>query len=150
MAHSYTNLLYHIVFATKIRQPFLDSDIRSRLLAYLGGAVRGEGGIALVVNGMPDHVHLLVCLRQDVALADVVRAVKANSSGWIHRTFPSAVGFAWQTGYAAFTVSHSQRGRVRQYIADQERHHRRYSFQEEWLGLMKAHGIVVGEINVWG
>src|SRR5262249_38955879 len=88
MSRSYTNLLYHLVFSTKERQPTLDAAVRPRLWEYLGGAIRGEGGIALLVNGMADHVHILAKLRQDKAVSDVLRAIKANSSGWIHDTFP--------------------------------------------------------------
>jgi REP element-mobilizing transposase RayT len=88
--------------------------------------------------------------RQDKALSDVFRAVKANSSGWIHHTFSTLADFAWQQGYSVFTVSQSQVERVKQYIADQEEHHRRHSFQEELLRLLKAHGIQVDENHVWG
>ena len=113
MPHSYTQLLYHLVFSTKRREPFLGPSVLPRLCEYLGGAVRGEGGTALIVNGMPDHIHILARLRQDVALSDVLRAIKAHSSGWVHDTFPELSGFAWQSGYGAFTVSISQADRVR-------------------------------------
>src|SRR5205085_494493 len=119
MSHSYTNLLYHIVFSTKDRRPLLDAAIRPRLYEYLAGGIRGEGGTALIINGTSDHVHILPRCRQDKALADVVRAVKANSSGWLHETFPSLRRFAWQQGYGAFTVSQSQVERVKKYIANQ-------------------------------
>jgi REP element-mobilizing transposase RayT len=98
MAHSYTELLYHVIFSTKRREPFLVPSVLPRLCEYLGGGVRGEGGTALIVNGMPDHIHILARLRQDAALSDVLRAIKANSSGWIHETFPELHGFAWQSG----------------------------------------------------
>src|SRR5262249_2507573 len=130
MAHSFTNLLYHIIFSTKGRAPWIDAATRPRLHEYLGGVIRGEGGIALLINGVADHVHILAKLRQDKAVSEVLRAVKANSSGWIHRTFPALAEFAWQSGYGAFTVSFSQVERVRQYIRGQEEHHRRVSFQE--------------------
>jgi REP element-mobilizing transposase RayT len=108
VSHSYTNLLYHIVFSTKQREPWLDATIRPRVWEYLGGAIRGEGGVPLIVNGVADHVHILAKLRQDIAVSDVLRAIKANSSGWIHETFPHLAGFAWQVGYGAFSVSHSR------------------------------------------
>jgi len=86
MARSYCNLLYHIVFSTKDRDPWLEADLRTRCSAYLGGAIRDEGGIALIVNGTYDHVHILAKLRQDKAVSDVVRDVKSNSSGgWFRR-----------------------------------------------------------------
>jgi len=149
MSHSYTNLLYHIVFSTKARQPLLDDGIRARLFAYLGGLTRAEGGIALVVNGMPDHVHLLAKLRQDKPISDVIRALKAKSSRWIHKTFPACSGFAWQRGYGVFTVSQSQVPRLTAYIQNQEEHHRRRPFQREFLALLKAHGIEFNELDVW-
>ena len=108
MAQSFCNLIYHIVFSTKARRPSLDDDIRSRVHEYMGGAIRNAGGTALIVNGTADHVHILAGLRQDKALSDVVRDLKANTSGWIHKTFPVRSEFAWQAGYGAFTVSASQ------------------------------------------
>ncbi len=121
MGHSYTDLLYHIVFSTKERQPWLDTEISTRLYEYLGGAIRSEGGTSLSINGCADHIHLFASLRQDKAVSDVLRAIKANSSGWMHRTFPALRGFAWQSGYGAFTVSQSQVDKVKRYIANQQR-----------------------------
>ena len=94
MPHSYTSLFYHIVFSTKERYPFLNRDMRARVLDYLGGAVRSEDGTSFIVNGVADHVHILARLRQDKALADVLRDIKANSSGWIHDHFPGLSKFA--------------------------------------------------------
>ena len=98
MSSSYCNLLYHIVFATKDREPWMVSSIRPRIHEYLGGAIRVEGGAALIVNGTADHVHILAKLRQDKALSKLVGELKANSSGWISRTFENTTGFAWQEG----------------------------------------------------
>jgi putative transposase len=116
MAQSFTNLLYHIVFSTKNREPLISVEVESRLHAYLGGLVRGLEGIALEANGMPDHVHLLAKLSQNRAIKDVLRDLKADSSGWVHKTLPDQKSFGWQFGYSAFTVSESQIERVRQYI----------------------------------
>jgi REP element-mobilizing transposase RayT len=147
--HSYTQLLYHLVFSTKRREPLLGPSVLLRLREYLGGAVRGEGGTALIVNGMPDHIHILARLRQDVALSDEVRAIKANSSSWIHKTFPELATFAWQSGYGAFTVSASQADKVRRYIAGQQEHHRRRTFQEEFVAFLQAHEIAYNEDYLW-
>ena len=150
MAKSFCNLLYHLVFSTKGRRPYLSHpEIRSRVHEYLGGAIRGEGGIALAINGMPDHVHVLAKLRQTTAVADVLRQIKANSSGWIHQTFPDLRDFAWQEGYGAFTVSVSQVTPVRSYIENQARHHRARTFQEEFLALLDAHEVEYDERYVW-
>ena len=145
MSSSYCNLLYHIVFATKGREPWLRAEIRPRIHQYLGGAIRSEQGAALIVNGAADHVHILAKLRQDKAISRIVGELKANSSGWISRTFKGAAGFAWQEGYGAFTVSESQVSRVHRYIEDQEKHHRRVSFLEEFKVLLKAHGLPFDE-----
>src|SRR5262245_20017463 len=148
MPHSYTQLLYHIVYSTKERRPWLKG-IRGRVHAYLGGGIRDEGGTALCVGGVDDHVHILARLRQDKAISAVIGAIKANSSGWIHREFSELAEFEWQVGYAAFTVSKSQEGHLRRYIDGQEEHHRTRSFQEELILLLKAHGIKYDERYLW-
>ena len=143
MSSSYCNLLYHIVFATKGREPWLTATIGHRIHEYLGGAIRGENGIAMIVNGTADHVHILAKLRQDKAISKLVGELKANTSGWISRTFKDSAGFAWQEGYGAFTVSESQLPKVHRYIERQEEHHRSVSFLEEFKVLLKAHGFAV-------
>jgi REP element-mobilizing transposase RayT len=145
MSSSYCNLLYHIVFSTKKREPRLTLEIRARTHQYLGGAIRGEEGIAMIVNGTADHVHILAKLRQDKAISELIGELKANSSGWISRTFEGAAGFAWQEGYGAFTVSESMTPKVRGYIERQEEHHRSVSFLEEFKVLLKAHGLPFDE-----
>jgi REP element-mobilizing transposase RayT len=149
MPQSYTCLLYHLVFSTKDREPWLQAELRPRLWAYLSGALRSEGGFCLLANGVVDHVHLLARLRQDKAVSDVLRSIKANSSGWIHDAFSKLRGFHWQAGYGAFTVSQSQTEMVRRYIANQEAHHRKLTFQEEFLTLLKAHEIEYDERHLW-
>ena len=145
MSSSYCNLLYHIVFATKDREPWLTATIRPRIHQYLGGAIRNENGIALIVNGTADHIHMLAKLRQDKALSKLIGELKANSSGWISRTFRETAGFAWQEGYGAFTVSESQAPKVRGYIERQEEHHRTVSFVEELKVILRAHGLAFDE-----
>ena len=105
MSDSYTNLLYHIVFSTKERRPLITSEHEPRLYEYIGGTIRGLGGISLELNGTEDHVHLLAKLRPDRALADVLRKLKANATGWMNDVFPEVKDFSWQRGYGAFTVS---------------------------------------------
>src|SRR5215204_5282895 len=108
MPRSYTNLIYHIVFSTKNREPMITPEREERLYEYIGGIIRVLGGILLIINGVEDHVHILTKLRPDKALSDVLRELKASSSGWMHDLFPEASEFAWQNGYGAFTVSESQ------------------------------------------
>lgn len=141
MGQSYTNLIYHIVFATKDRQQLIIGERQTRLYEYLGGIIRNLGGVSLGINGMPDHGHVLAKLRPDRALSDVLRDLKANSSGWMHDVFPDAHDFAWQRGYGAFTVSASQVETVQRYIAEQERHHSKRDFRDEFIELLVRNGI---------
>ena len=149
MPHSYTSLLTHVIFSTKDRQPHLDTDIRGRVFAYMGGVVRELGGSALAINGPADHVHLLVGLPANVALADAMRVVKSNTSRWAHERWPQRKSFAWQSGYGAFSVSRSNVEEVERYIAGQEEHHRHVTFQEEFLAFLKRHGVPYDERYVW-
>ncbi len=145
MAQSYTNLLYHIVFSTKDRKPLITADVKPRLYEYIGGTIRGLGGVILAIGGMEDHAHVLTKLRPDKSVSDVLRDLKANSSGWIHDVFPELKDFSWQRGYGAFTVSASQVDKVRQYIANQEDHHRKHDFRDEFIGLLIKNGIEFDE-----
>src|SRR5438309_6927427 len=141
MAHTFSNLLTHVIFSTKDRQPFLGDDARPRIFAYMGGIVRDLGGIALRINGPNDHVHLLLATPPTIAIAEAMRVVKTNSSKWIHETFPRLSSFGWQTGYGAFSVSQSNADAVRAYIDGQAEHHRTITFQEEFVAFLKRHGI---------
>jgi len=145
MGQSYTNLLYHIVFSTKDRKPLIVGDAKLRLYDYLGGTIRGLGGISLGINGMEDHVHVLAKLRPDKAVSVVLRDLKANSSGWLHDVFPDIRDFSWQRGYGAFTVSFSQVEKVREYIASQQAHHRSRDFRDEFIGLLVKNGVEFDE-----
>ena len=149
MPHSYVNLLYHCVFSTKDRVRFLHPEFRPRLFEYIGGAIRSEGGIALAVNGTEDHIHICGKFRQDKSVADMLRDIKAGSSGWIHRTFPELKLFSWQEGYGAFTVSFSRIQDVQGYISRQLEHHRQVTFQEEFISLLKAHQVEYDERYIW-
>lgn len=149
MPQTFTQLHYHIVFGTKNREPLVTPDIRDRVWDYLGGIVRGEGGVPILVGGMPDHVHLLATLPRTRAVADVVRQIKAGSSGWAHEWVPDA-RLWWQTGYAAFTVSHSALGKVKRYIERQEEHHRETTFEDEFRLFLRKHGLEPDEEHMWG
>lgn len=127
---SYTKLLYHIVYATKERAPLITNALRPRLHEYLGGIVNGLGGVPIEINGVSDHVHLLVRLRPTIAVSDFLSKLKSNSSSWAKRQTRGR--FAWQVRYGAFTVSESQVDSVRRYIRNQEKHHQRMSFEEEF------------------
>jgi REP element-mobilizing transposase RayT len=137
------------VFSTKGRRPWINAELQPRLFEYLGGIVRNQGAMLVAAGGMPDHVHLLVSQNKQLAVADFVRDIKSNSSGWIHDTFAGMRHFAWQTGYGAFAVSYSDRDAVRQYLATQAEHHGRMTFQEEFLALLKRHEIEFDEQYLW-
>jgi putative transposase len=141
MADTFTNLLFHLVFSTKHRAPFLREPLRERLYEYLGGTLRQEGSVLLEIGGMPDHVHLLTRLKADRSVAEAVRTLKSSSSKWVHHTFPQYDEFAWQTGYGAFSVSESQVGVVRRYIRSQPEHHAKVSFQEELVTMLRKNRI---------
>lgn len=150
MANTFTNLLYHIVFSTKDRIPVIHGEMRERLYEYMGGIVRGERGILLEIGGVPDHVHLLVKLRSDMAVAEMVKLMKSNSSKWRNKLDGARARFEWQTGYGAFSVSESQVRKVRSYIQTQERHHAKVSFRSELITLLKKHGIEYDEKYLLG
>ena len=149
MPHSLTAIRIHAVFSTKGREPLIDRALCPRLWAYMSGIVCESGGVALAIGGTADHVHVLFSAPPTLAVADVMRLVKTNSSRWVHEEFPTRESFAWQAGYAAFSVSPSNVERVRRYIADQEAHHRRRSFQEEYVAFLKTSGIAYDERYLW-
>jgi REP element-mobilizing transposase RayT len=138
MAHTYTNLLIHALFSTKDRQPLLRAEVRSDLYAYMGGIIVNLRGKPVLINGTKDHVHLLFVLPATLALSDLMEKLKANSSKWAKERVR---GFTWQTGYTAFGVSQSKVGEVTAYISRQEEHHRKRTYQEEVVALLKKHGI---------
>lgn len=139
MGSTYTSLHYHIVFSTKERRPLIAANWRPRLHEYLGGTVRGLGGVAEAVGGVEDHVHILVGLKPTHCLADLMRELKKASSVWSADN--QEQGFGWQDGYAAFSVSHSHRDAVRQYITAQEQHHRQVDFVAELKRLLEKNGV---------
>ena len=141
MAGTFSRLLYHVVFSTKHRTLFIDPKVRAELYPYMEGIVHHQGGWLLSLGGMPDHVHLLIRLKPDMPVSQQVRDVKANSSKWVHEQKGLPADFAWQAGYAAFTVSESQEGTVRSYIRNQEQHHRRTPFKEELIALLRKHRV---------
>ncbi|HOE65534.1 MAG TPA: IS200/IS605 family transposase [Candidatus Hydrogenedentes bacterium] len=149
MSHAFCSLTYHIVFSTKDRRPLLVTDMQPRLHEYLGGTVRGLGSVALAVGGTDDHVHILARLRQDRAISDVLREIKTAATHWIHGEFPDMKGFFWQAGYGAFTVSASQAEKVAAYITHQTEHHKKQSFEDEFVALLTAHAVEFDPKYIW-
>lgn len=138
---SFTQLTYHVVFATKYRRPSITGDIEKRLYEYMGGTIRALKGQLIQIGGVSDHVHLLVRLSPTLAVSDVIRDIKANSSKWLSEISTSHCEFEWQKGYGVFTVSYSQISVVQKYIHNQKEHHRTRSFQDEYVRFLQRHGI---------
>lgn len=147
MAHTAGNLVVHLIFSTKGRRPLITREIRADLFAYLGGIIREMRGTALIINGTADHVHMLIRIRPVQALAEIARVVKSNSSRWAREKWNNR--FAWQTGYGAFSVSESNVPAVSRYIAGQEEHHRKRTFQEEYVAFLKKNKIEYDERYIW-
>jgi putative transposase len=148
MSRTFTNLLTHLVFSTKNREPLVVPDLKSELYAYLGGLTRELKGKAYSIGGYDDHVHMLVNLPPVISISDALRFIKSNSSGWIHDKWLQRP-FAWQPGYGAFSVSKSNVPHVCEYIANQEEHHRRISFREEFMEFLRRHELPFDEPHIW-
>jgi REP element-mobilizing transposase RayT len=144
MSSTYLSLHYHLVFSTKDREPIIDKIWRKQLHKYLAGTAEGLGARCEIVGGIADHVHVLVTLRATHTLADFMRDLKRASSNWVHNDM-SLPDFAWQEGYAAFTVSASAIDEVRRYIENQEEHHREKSFREELKIMLQRSGVKFDE-----
>jgi len=140
MPSTHLSLHYHLVFSTKDRAPVLAPEWREDLHRYLGACVATAGGVPQKVGGVADHVHVLVGLKATHCLANVLQEIKKATSRWVHEDV-GARTFQWQEGYGAFTVSESNRPRVIRYIAQQEAHHRKRPFEDEYLDLLRRHDI---------
>ena len=149
MPQSFACLHYHLIFSTKNRLPLITTDVQPRLYEYTGGILRSEKCVLLAAGGMPDHIHLLCSLNKELAISPALRVIKANSSKWIHETFPDHRSFAWQSGYGAFAVSYSHLDQVKRYIAGQEKRHRTTTFQEEFVAFLHRHRIEYDEQYLW-
>ncbi|MDP1835380.1 MAG: IS200/IS605 family transposase [Chlamydiales bacterium] len=142
MAHTHTNLFFHIVWSTKNREPLLSEEFEKRLHMYLRRSIEGYNGHLLAVNGMPDHIHMLVNLPASVLLAEIMRRIKTGSSKWLATCIP---GFGWQIGYGAFSVGHASVDQVSNYINNQKVHHQKMSYAEEYVRFLKIQGIIYDE-----
>jgi REP element-mobilizing transposase RayT len=149
MASTFTSLLYHLIFSTKGRQPLILPELAEEIYHYIGGIVREEGGVLLEAGGMSDHIHLVCQFKGDRSVAEMLRLIKANSSKWLNERPGQVQRFEWQGGYGAFTVSESQLPAVRRYVQSQAEHHQGRTFQEEFLGFLRRHGIVFDERYIW-
>ena len=140
MAHSFRAHYFHLVWSTKNREPLINKEIQSLLYAYIGGVIKNHDGKLLEAGGMLEHVHLLVGLSLPDKFSDFIRDIKTSSSLWINKNAPEK-HFSWQDGYGSFSVSYSSLEKVKHYIKNQEKHHKTYSFDEEYLQLLNKHNI---------
>ncbi|MGD9588321.1 MAG: transposase [Pyrinomonadaceae bacterium] len=148
MPQTHLSLHYHIVFHTRDNRPSISSEWRDRLHAFIGGCIKTAGGVPVAIGGTADHAHIVTGLRATHCLAEFVKDIKVASSKWVHTEIGARL-FAWQKGYAAFTVSPGNLERVRRYVLDQEVHHQRRTFKEEYLDLLKAAGVEYDERYMW-
>ncbi len=141
MANTYTQINIHIVFSVQGRENILMSTFRSELFQYISGILKNFNQFPLAVNGYKDHVHIFFEMLPKMALSDIMRIIKTNSSKWINENKFVPGKFSWQSGYGAFSYSRSQRNNVIQYIINQEEHHKKTTFRKEYLGLLKKFDI---------
>ena len=141
MANTYSQINIHAVFTVQGRENTLKKEIRSRLFEYLNGTIKGLGLFPLAVNGFADHIHIFFELPTTITVAKAMQDIKSNSSKWINGQKLVSGKFQWQRGYGAFSNSHSQRNEVIQYIMNQENHHRKTTFREEYLNFLKKYEI---------
>ena len=145
MANTYTQLYIQIVFAVKGRQNLIVKNRKDELYKYITGIVTNEGQKLIAINGMSDHIHILIGLKPDKALSDLVRDIKANSSRFINENKWINGKFEWQTGFGAFSYSHSQLSNVINYIQNQEKHHIKKTFKDEYLTFLKSYDVCYDE-----
>ena len=150
MSHSYISCRIHYVFSTKGRQNTIVPELQARLWPYMGGIAKTNNMKALAIGGTENHVHLLVSLPSSLSIAKAIQLIKGGSSKWVHDTFPEHRRFAWQEGYGAFSVSVSHLQTTVSYIHNQQEHHRKISFEEEFLAFLKKHGLEYDERYIWG
>ena len=149
MANTDTKILIHLVFSTKKRECTISPRIRARLFPFIGGIARGKGVTAIQVGGIQDHVHMLLGMPTTISVAEAAKTIKGVSSRWIHEEFPNCGFTSWQEGYGAFSIGASQIDRTVAYILGQEEHHRRETFQDEFLRFLAANQVEFDPRYIW-
>lgn len=145
MADSYSKIYIQVIFAVEGRQNLLKEQWRTEVFKYIAGIIKGKGHKPIIVNGVEDHVHCFIGLKPFMALSDLVRDIKNNSTNFINRRHFVQNKFNWQNGYGAFSYGHSQIDSVYRYILNQKEHHRKRSFREEYLEFLKKFEIEFNE-----
>jgi len=145
MANTYSQILIQVIFAVKGRANLIPSEKEADVYKYISGIIKGKGQKSLIVNGMPDHVHLFIGIKPVVAISDLVRDIKNNSSNYINANNLIHGKFEWQEGFSVFSYSFSQMRNVYNYILNQKEHHKKRTFKEEYLCFLKKHEIPFNE-----
>jgi putative transposase len=146
---SYVSSYHHCVFSTKERRPLITPGLQERLWPYLGGIAREHKMTAVEIGGVADHIHMLLFLPSSMAIAKALQLIKGGSSKWVHDTFPEHRLFRWQVKYGSFSVSYSQLDNIVDYIRKQAEHHKKMSFKEEFISLLRKHRIQYDERYLW-
>ena len=149
MPQSLANIPVHFIWSTRDRQPFITPEIEKELFSYMAAIFREHESPALTINGTQDHVHSLALLSRKITIAKLAEEVKKSSSKWIKTKGEFYRNFYWQSGYAALGIGQSNVEALKRYIANQEEHHRKMTFQEEYLEFLKKYNIVYDERYVW-
>ena len=151
MSHTYISALFHCVFSTKNRAPLISVTLAKRLFPYMGGIAREHDMKLVEIGGIENHVHFLISLPSVISIAKAMQLIKGGSSKWVHETFGNeGKGFAWQDGYGAFSIGVSQSEQTIAYIRNQEVHHQKKSFEEEFRAILQKHWITYDEEYVFG
>jgi Transposase and inactivated derivatives len=149
MAQSLSKLFVHIIYHIKTTSAKIRTEDKNDLYAYMGAIIKSNDSIPILINGVDDHVHILCVMSKNIALSKLIEEIKGNSSHWIKTFQPYYKNFAWQGGYGGFSVSPSLHDKTKKYIENQEEHHKKMTFQEEYLMFLKEYGIEYDERYVW-
>ena len=149
MAQSLSCLYVHIIFHTKNNQNLITKTVEQELHAYIGGVIKKNDSVPIKINGTENHIHVLAIMSKNIALAKFVEEIKRNSSRWIKDKGKEFEKFSWQKGYAGLSVSQSVLSKTKDYIENQKEHHKKRTFQEEYLMFLKEYGVDYDEDYIW-
>ena len=149
MAQSLSQLFIHIIFHIKNNSCTIRNEEKEHLYAYMGSIIKDNESIPILINGTKDHVHILCVMSKNIALAKLIEEIKRHSSRWIKTKNHHYSNFAWQGGYGGFSVSPSLHDKTKRYIENQEQHHKKVTFKEEYLLFLKMYGINYNEDYLW-
>jgi len=149
MTQTFSDVLLHIVFSTKNRQPFIHSGIENRLHQYIVAVCKDLDSPIIQIGGMPDHLHILLSLSRQITIGDLLSKIKSNSSRWVKTIDINSKSFQWQKGYGVFALGASSRETAIRYIANQKNHHKKFTFQTEFISLLKKYNIKYDETDLW-